>query len=85
METRWEWNSTRSIILSDNPLFNETLASPPPINCQKILVETGKQINFVMDSQTGLLKEANLKELEEYLWGGEYHYLNSDSEEEEFY
>lgn len=73
------------IILPDNPLFNETLTYPPPINCQKILIETGNQVNFVMDSETGLLKEANLKELKDYLWGGEYYLLNPDWEEEENY
>lgn len=85
MDKQRNSNYSDYIILPNNPLFNETLACPPPINTQKILIETGTKINFVMDSETGLLKEANLKELEDYLWGGEYHYLNSDSEEEEFY
>lgn len=83
MGIKREYNSTRSIILPDDPFFNETLAYPPPINCKKILVETGNQVNFVMDYETGLLKEANLKELEEYLWGGEYSCLNPNKEEEE--
>lgn len=85
MDKRGDPNYSDYIILPNDPLFNETLACPPPINTEKILVETGNQVNFVTDSETGLLKEANLKELEEYLWGGEYQYLNPDWEEEEYY
>lgn len=60
-----------NLILPGDPLFDITLATPPPD--WKIKQEmSGDAINYVMDAETGLFRTATTQELEEYFYGGEY-------------
>ena len=54
------------LILPGDPRFDFTLAYPPPIGSAQ------EDIAFIADSQSGILRAATRKEVEEYLFGGEY-------------
>lgn len=60
-----------SLILPGDPLFNETLMSPPP-NWGEVAARDGNFFNFVADSASGIFRAVTEAELEEYLQGGEY-------------
>lgn len=72
------------IILPDHPLFDITLATPPPD--WKVKQEVaGEAINFVKDMETGMFRSVTLTELTEYLLGGEYdEVIGEDFEEIEW-
>ena len=59
------------IILPGHPLFDITLATPPPDWVAKQQV-TNEPVNFVKDCETGIFRTATFEELQEYLLGGEY-------------
>jgi hypothetical protein len=58
------------IILPGDPLFDETLATPPPNWWNSKPMET--EIALVCDSQSGLMRPASPEELWDYVYGGEY-------------
>lgn len=65
------------IILPDHPLFDLTLATPPPDWVVKQSVQS-QPVSFVKDATTGIFRTASQKELEDYLWGGEYDEVMGD-------
>lgn len=73
-------SSSKSLILPGNPLFDFTLATMPPPGSQG-------ETYLVADSETGILRPATLKELDEYLEGGEYeermHSIGDSADPEE--
>ena len=71
------------LILPDHPLFNYYLHTPPP-DWRSLADKSGEEINFVLDSETGIFRSANQQELKEYLEGGEYDYLMGEKEEDDY-
>lgn len=70
------------LILPGNPLFDITLATPPP--SWQSVAEKHNTWAWVMDATLGILRVASPSELEEYLNGGEYdEVMGEDTEEEE--
>lgn len=65
------------LILPGHPLFDITLAMPPPV--WKVHQQmTNECLNFVVDAESGILRIANPDELDEYLYGGEYDEVMGD-------
>ena len=65
------------LILPGHPLFDVTLATPPPD--WKVKQEKSNDgINFVKDLETGIFRSVNDQELTEYLCGGEYEEVMSE-------
>ena len=60
----------RSLILPGDPEFDLTLASPPPGWRQAIANQDNYA--FVARSGSGLLEPVSMRDLEDYLEGGEY-------------
>ncbi|MEQ9236343.1 hypothetical protein [Coleofasciculus sp. E2-BRE-01] len=54
------------IITPENPLFHFTLATCPPPGKQP------DQLYFVVDAESGLIRNADNRQVTEYLKGGEY-------------
>lgn len=54
------------IILPGDPIFDWTLFSCPPPGRQ------ADQLYFVVDAETGFMRPANQKEVNEYIYSGEY-------------
>lgn len=70
------------LILPGHPLFDITLATPPPdwkVKQQGV----SDPLNFVKDALTGIFRTVTPDELEEYLYGGEYDEVIGEVEEEE--
>lgn len=71
-----------SLILPGDPLFDVTLATPPPVwKVQQQL--TSDPLNFVVDADSGILRVATPDELTEYLYGGEYDEVMEGEEDDE--
>ncbi|MGL5872844.1 MAG: hypothetical protein ACRC2R_10835 [Xenococcaceae cyanobacterium] len=70
------------LILPGHPLFDITLATPPP-DWKALAHSEGEMPDFVMDATTGLFRTATADELEEYLSGGEYDEVFDEQEDEE--
>lgn len=71
------------LILPGHPLFDITLATPPPdwkIKQQGV----SDPLNFIKDSSSGVFRTVTPKELDEYLWGGEYDEVMGEGEEDEW-
>lgn len=68
------------IILPGHPLFDITLATPPP-DWKVKQEKSGNAINFVKDGETGMFRSVTPEELYEYLLGGEYDEVIGDEEE----
>lgn len=66
---------TTSLILPDNPLFGETLASS-----WGFLHGVNPTQYYVTDSESGLARPATASEVQEYLNGGEYDEVTEDEE-----
>lgn len=62
------------LILPDNPLFDETLATAPPPNWREYAATSGdgNAVGFVADASSGVLRPANWNDIEDYVWGGEW-------------
>lgn len=58
------------LILPGHPLFDISLAIPPPGGTE--IIERHNTINWINDTQLGILRAATPDELIEYLEGGEY-------------
>ena len=77
---------TNRLILPGHPLFNLTLLTPRP-DWQGVAAED-EEYAFVAEPGSGLMRPATQRELEDYLYGGEYderledleEYLEDDSE-----
>jgi hypothetical protein len=59
-------------MLPGDPGFNEILSTSLPTGWEHVRAQNAGECFFVADSQTGLLRPANDRELDEYLYGGEY-------------
>lgn len=70
------------LILPGHPLFDLTLATPPP-DWKAIAQSEGEMVDFVLDAQTGLFRTATAEELEEYLSSGEYEEAIAPGEDED--
>lgn len=57
------------LILPGNPLFNLTLATATPPGWRESATE---EVCMVVDPFSGLMRPATRKEMEEYVFGGEY-------------
>jgi len=60
-----------SLLYPGDDLFDYYLATLPP-NWKQCAHQYSGQIAFVAESGSGLLRPASIKELQEYLEGGEY-------------
>jgi hypothetical protein len=69
-----------SLILPSNPLFWEMLHCCVPPGWQDYNRVEGERA-LVVDSNNGLLRPANRKELFEYIYGGEYDLVEPDDDE----
>lgn len=67
------------LILPGHPLFDITLATPPP-DWQIKQEKSNEGINFVKDVETGIFRSVNQQELMEYLLGGEYEEVMNENE-----
>lgn len=67
------------LILPGHPLFNITLLTPRPDWQQT--ASQDEQYAFVAEPDSGLMRPATQKELEEYLYGGEYDERNDEIDE----
>lgn len=54
------------LTLPGDPLFDFIINTCPPPG------QTPDQLYFVVDSETGLIRNANKQQLEDYLFSGEY-------------
>lgn len=68
------------LILPGHPLFDLTLATPPP-DWRLKQEKTNEGINFVKDVETGIFRSVTQQELMEYLLGGEYDEAMSEEED----
>lgn len=59
------------LILPGHPLFDLTLASPPP-NWREVAARDGDTYAFVAEPGSGILRPATRAEVTDYLEGGEY-------------
>ena len=59
------------LILPGNPLFDLTLATPPP-DWESVANKDGDTYAFVAEPKSGLMRPVTSKELKDYLHGGEY-------------
>lgn len=59
------------LILPGHPLFNATLATPPP-NWGQVAARDGNTYAFVAELGSGIMRPATQEELTDYLEGGEY-------------
>ncbi|OLP18085.1 hypothetical protein BST81_13755 [Leptolyngbya sp. 'hensonii'] len=59
------------LILPGHPLFDLTLASPPP-NWGEVAARDGNTYALVAEPGSGIMRPATQAELEDYLYGGEY-------------
>lgn len=59
-------NTNSLLILPGNPLFDFILNTCPPPGRQ------ADQFYFVVDAQTGFIRNANQQEVDEYVQSGEY-------------
>lgn len=67
------------LILPGHPLFKLTLSTSLPIGW-----ENSGFTDFVVDSESGLLRPVSQKDLDDYLYGGECEELDEE-EPDEFY
>lgn len=67
------------LILPGHPLFDLTLATPPP-DWRLKQEKANEGINFVKDSETGIFRSVTQHELMEYLLGGEYEEVMSEED-----
>lgn len=67
------------LILPGNPIFDETLATarPPGWKSYAASKGNGEYVAFVADADSGLLRPANWREVQEYTYGGELDYVES--------
>jgi hypothetical protein len=73
--------TSRSLILPGDPGFYETLATPPPGWRDAICGQDNYA--FVVRANTGLAEPVGMRELEEYLEGGEYDERLADADLED--
>lgn len=59
-----------ALILPGNPLFDLTLATPRP-DWQRV-ASLDRQYAFVAEPGSGLMRPVTQKELDDYIYGGEY-------------
>jgi len=59
------------LILPGHPLFDLTLATARPPGWADHSHD-GEGVAMVVDPDSGLMRPANAKEVDEYVWGGEY-------------
>lgn len=60
------------LILPGDPGFDETLSTSLPTGWEQQRAQNAGECFFVADAETGLLRPANARELDDYLYGGEY-------------
>lgn len=60
------------LILPGDPQFDRTLAMAPPPNWREIAARNTGEFAFIMRSDSGLMEPVSHRELDEYLYGGEY-------------
>lgn len=65
------------IMTPDDPEFDYYLHSAPPPGSNWV----EEQKTFVVDAITGLLRQVNRSQLDDYLYGGEYDEVMEDQEE----
>lgn len=70
------------LILPDHPEFFPTLQAAP-FFWQEIQRDKCETISYVLDSESGLLRPVQEKDLEEYILGGELDEVIQQQEEEE--
>lgn len=70
------------VILPQNPLYYETLENIDFYWQFHKSDQTDETLNMIVDTQTGLLKNCDSKEFEEYVFGGEFDEQLSIMDEE---
>ena len=71
-QLRWGWVTESGFMLPHHPDFNTILQNSPSSSFRSDLKE-GKVSNvLVVDSASGLLRAGSPKQVDEYLYGGEY-------------
>lgn len=70
------------LILPSHPDFIPTLQAAP-FFWQEIQKDKCQTISYVVDSESGVLKPVNEKDLEEYMFGGELDEVIEEQEEQE--
>ena len=63
--------SANNLIYPGDEVFDYYLGILPPV-CDQLAHQYSGQIAYVAEAGSGILKPANTKEMEEYLYGGEY-------------
>lgn len=71
--------SQSNLILPGHPVFYLTLGTSLPIGW-----ESSGFTDFVVDANSGLLRPVGQKDLDDYIYGGEYDEVAED-EDDEFY
>lgn len=59
------------LILPGDPEFNEILATPPP-NWGQVAARLSGEFAFVARADSGILEPVSMRELDDYIEGGEY-------------
>jgi hypothetical protein len=76
------------LLLPGDPGFYETLATPPP-DWGEAAKRDGNNYAFVVEPGSGLARAVDMRDLEEYLEGGEYEErlleISDDDELDEFF
>ena len=74
------------LILPGDEEYELTIGSIMPFDWKYQAYKNFGEFTFVADSQSGLLRTANKKETDEYLYGGEYEErMLSIDDEQEYY
>lgn len=71
-----------ALILPGDPLFNLTLATSRPPNWQEVAERSGDHAAYVACSASGILRPVDRRNLDEYVFGGEYDDRLADLEGE---
>ncbi|MBD1899263.1 hypothetical protein NDI44_08665 [Trichocoleus sp. DQ-A3] len=73
------------LIYPGDPEFEGILGTVLPLDWRKTAWQFCGDFNFIVDSQSGLMRVANFEETREYLEGGEYdERLNNIGDSEEW-
>lgn len=71
-QLRWGWLTKSGFMLPKHPDFNSVLQNSPDPRFYRDLNEGHVSNVLVVDAANGLLKSGSSKQVDDYLYGGEY-------------
>lgn len=71
------------LILPGDPEFDEILATPPP-NWREVAANLSGEFAFAARAGSGILEPVSMRELDDYIEGGEYDDRLAELDDEDF-